>query len=287
MWLRIVCARRSASTSALTVSPTREPAVERAAVDDQAADRLLGVLDREQLGAAARLADDAAIADLAAALGVERRPIEDDLGRAVRRSAPRTRSRRAGSRRPGPRPSSSRSRGTPCRRRGPGSTRTAPSRSAWLAQLGLRAGAAALALLGERRRRSPPGRRATPYSAASSTVRSIGKPYVSCRRNATVAGEDRAHRPGGPPRAGRRRARRWSAGSAPPRAGRVPASSVRANWASSRAIAAEDLVAPLAQVRVGVGHDVDDDLRRSARNGSVRPSSRPWRTARRRIRRRT
>jgi hypothetical protein len=49
-------------------------------MDDQPADGLLGVLDAEQLRAAAGLADDAAVADLAAALGVERRPIEDDLG---------------------------------------------------------------------------------------------------------------------------------------------------------------------------------------------------------------
>ena len=60
-----------------------QPAVERAAVDDQPADRLLGVLDGEQRRSAARLAELAAVADLAAALGVERRPIEDDLGGAL------------------------------------------------------------------------------------------------------------------------------------------------------------------------------------------------------------
>ncbi len=60
-----------------------EPAVERAAVDDEATDRLLGVLDREQLAAAARLADRAAVADLAAALRVERGLVQDDLGLAV------------------------------------------------------------------------------------------------------------------------------------------------------------------------------------------------------------
>ena len=52
-------------------------------MDDQAADRLLGVGDREQLAAATRLAEDAVVADLAAALGIERRPVEDDLGLAV------------------------------------------------------------------------------------------------------------------------------------------------------------------------------------------------------------
>ena len=60
-----------------------QPAVERAAMDDQAAERLLRVGHREQLAAAARLAQDALVADLAAALGVERRPVEDDLGLAV------------------------------------------------------------------------------------------------------------------------------------------------------------------------------------------------------------
>ena len=60
-----------------------QPPVERAAMDDQAAERLLRVGHREQLAAAARLAQDALVADLAAALGVERRPVEDDLGLAV------------------------------------------------------------------------------------------------------------------------------------------------------------------------------------------------------------
>ena len=42
----------------------------------------------------------------------------------------------------------------------------------------------------------------------------------------------------------------------------VPASSVRANCASSRAIVGEDQVALLGEVRVGLGHDVDHDGRR-------------------------
>ena len=46
----------------------------------QAADRLLRVGHGEQLAAAARFADHALVADLAAALGVERRRVEDDLG---------------------------------------------------------------------------------------------------------------------------------------------------------------------------------------------------------------
>ncbi len=83
MWLRIVWARRSASTTASTGLADAKPAVERAAVDDEAADRRLRVGDREQHAPAARLAEDAPVADLAAALGVERRLVEDDLGFAV------------------------------------------------------------------------------------------------------------------------------------------------------------------------------------------------------------
>ena len=60
-----------------------QPAVERAALDDQAAERLLRVGHGEQLAPAARLAQHAVVADLAAALGVERRPVEDDLRLAV------------------------------------------------------------------------------------------------------------------------------------------------------------------------------------------------------------
>ena len=63
-------------------------------MDDQAADRPLGVLDREQLAPAAGLAERALVADLAAALGVERRAVQDDLGLAVDRSARRTPCRR-------------------------------------------------------------------------------------------------------------------------------------------------------------------------------------------------
>ena len=83
MWLRIVWARRSASTTASTVSPTREPAVERAAVDDQARRPAAGCprpSNSDDPPPASRSV--APVADLAAALGVERRPVEDDLGRA-------------------------------------------------------------------------------------------------------------------------------------------------------------------------------------------------------------
>ena len=184
---------------------------------------------------AARLAQLAVVADLAAALGVERSLVEDDLGLAVARSARRTRSRRGGSPRRGPRRSSSRSRRTSCRRRGGGSTRTGRR-----ARRGARARpcvplAAAVALLGEGRRRTRRDRRATPYSAASSTVRSIGKPYVSWSWNATSPGRTGASAGGRPgrrpivalaswPAAGERRPRagscrrRASGRTAPPRA---------------------------------------------------------------------
>ena len=52
-------------------------------MDDQAAERLLRVGHAEQLTPAARIAQHAVVADLAAALGVERRLVQDDLRLAV------------------------------------------------------------------------------------------------------------------------------------------------------------------------------------------------------------
>ena len=175
MWLRIVWARRSASTSAVTVSPTRSRPWSVPRWTIEAAERPLGVGDREQLAAAAGLAQDAEIADLAAALGVERRPVEDDLGLAVAGQLVELQPVADDRRRPGPRPSSSRSRGTRCRRPAPGSAPYSEASSACLGELGLRPGSAPVALLrqgGVEPARSTP----TPYSAASSIVRSIGKP---------------------------------------------------------------------------------------------------------------
>ena len=60
-----------------------QPPVERSAMDDEAAGRALGVLHGEERRAAAGLRELAAVADLAAALGVERRPVQDHLGLAV------------------------------------------------------------------------------------------------------------------------------------------------------------------------------------------------------------
>ncbi len=56
-----------------------EPPVKGPAMDDQPAERPLGVVHGEQRRPATGLAELAAVADLAAALGVERRPIEHDL----------------------------------------------------------------------------------------------------------------------------------------------------------------------------------------------------------------
>ena len=87
MWLRIVRARRSASTSARTTSPTAQRAVQRAAMDDQAADGPLRVVDREERPRRRPVADHALVADLAAALGVERRPVQHELGLGAGRGA--------------------------------------------------------------------------------------------------------------------------------------------------------------------------------------------------------
>ena len=83
MWLRIVRARRSASTSAATVVAHAEPPVELCRGGRPAHRRALGVGHGEERRPAAGLAELAPIADLPAALGVERRPVEDDLGLAA------------------------------------------------------------------------------------------------------------------------------------------------------------------------------------------------------------
>ncbi len=60
-----------------------ESAVELAAMDEEPGDRLLRVLDREQVAAAAGFEDLAVVADLAAALAVEGRGVEDHFGLAL------------------------------------------------------------------------------------------------------------------------------------------------------------------------------------------------------------
>ena len=83
VWLRIVWARRSASTTASTVSPTRSrPRSVPRWTNSPASGFCVSSTSKSTL-AAARLAEHPAIADLAAALGVERGPVEDDLGGAV------------------------------------------------------------------------------------------------------------------------------------------------------------------------------------------------------------
>ena len=83
VWLRIVWARRSASTTASTVSPTRSRpwSVPRWTISPPTGFWVSVTVN--SVAAAARLAEHALVADLAAALGVERRPVEDDLGLAV------------------------------------------------------------------------------------------------------------------------------------------------------------------------------------------------------------
>ena len=134
------------------------------------------------------LADDALVADLAAALGVERRPVEDDLGLAVAgqlvelhpvaddRDDPALGGRRlvAEERR--------------VAGAAPGWRCTATPQLGLARELGLRAATGCARAARRARPRTRRGRRATPYSAASSTVRSIGKPYVSWSRNATSPG---------------------------------------------------------------------------------------------------
>ena len=201
--------------------------------------------------------------DLAAALRVERRAVEDELG-----GAPRPRrgsstsatassvsysmpSRRIATTRPVAR-SWSRSPGTRWRRCGrgcrcverlrPGPRRARPA----FVSARLRSRCSASASW------NPARSTRTPYSAASSTVRSIGKPYVSWSRNATSPGQDR--RVGGEMvrLARRRRASSEVSGISASSSRPTPASSVRLNWRSSRSIDAEDLVAALGEVRVGV-----------------------------------
>ncbi len=89
MWLRIVCARRSASTSAGTASPTATLPrnVPRWTISPAAcvpATRCVSSTSNTTLAAVASEAQHAAVADLAAALGVERRAIEHDLGGGAR-----------------------------------------------------------------------------------------------------------------------------------------------------------------------------------------------------------
>ena len=156
-----------------------EAAVQAAAVDDQpaqrAADRLLGVLDLEERRAAARLAQHARGRRPGRHPRRRRASREDDLRGALARSAPRTRGRRAGWPPPSLRPRSSRSRGTRSARCGAGwPRRAAPTRPAATGRpwcpCALRARCSSSAA-------SKPARSTrTPYSAASSTVRSMGKP---------------------------------------------------------------------------------------------------------------
>ena len=282
VWLRIVWARRSASTTASTVSPTRAG---RAACRGgrSAAARLWVSVDREELAAAARS---------------RRRPGHRPGRRPRRRTASgrgRPRRRRAGQlvelhpvaddRDAARRPSSSRSQGS--RVAGPRLDRPGrapPARRA--SELGLLAGPAPVALLGERC--LEPGavdRDAVLGGELDGQVDREAKRVVEAERE--VAGSTARPRQVLRAAADRRARRPGRAGESAASSGRVPASSVRPNWASSRSIAARIASRRSTRYGIGLGHHLDDDLGHSARNGSRRPSRRPWRTARRTIRRRT
>ena len=260
VWLRIVWARRSASTTASTVSPTRSRPWSVPRMDDQPADGLLGVLDREQRRPAARLAELAAIADLAAALGVERRPVEDDLGRALAGQLVELHPVADDRDDPCPRRSSSRSRGTSCRRRGPGSPgRARTARRASRARPSCPIGSARAARRGpprtrrgRRRRRTRPRARRSGRSG-SRTCRGAGtrpRRAASARRAGGLSGRRPTTRGASGPTMSRERVleraasrRRASGRTGPPR-GR-PRRGSTSRW--------------LDDVGVRLAHDVDDD----------------------------
>ena len=79
MWLRIVRARRSGIDLGAELLAQADPAVKPAVVDDEPGHRALRVLDRED-DLAGRIPEHPAIADLAAALRVEGRPVEHEEG---------------------------------------------------------------------------------------------------------------------------------------------------------------------------------------------------------------
>ena len=188
-------------------------------------------------------------------------------GSSTSRDAPRarrTRCRRAGSRRRGPRPSWSRSPGT---RSAPVRPRivlvAATRRARRRARPAFVPRAAAVALLGERvLEAGEVDAHAVLGRQLDGQVDREAVRVVEPERDVARAAPG-ASAGGGPP-GGRRRAPRRSAGSAPPRAGPTPASSVRLNWRSSRSMTPRTSSRRSAQVRVGVGHRVDDDLGRLA-----------------------
>ena len=202
VWLRIVSARRSASTTASTGSPTRSRpwSVPRWTIRPPSG-RWVSVTVKSSL-AAARLAEDAVIADLAAALGVERRPVEDDLGLAVAGQLvelhpvadDRDDAALGG-------------RGLVAEESAVAGARLDRRRTARSARRAATARPSCPSGCGRAARRGPRSKPArstrTPYSAASSTVRSIGKPYVSWSRNAIVAREHRRIGRAAPRAAGR------------------------------------------------------------------------------------
>ena len=229
-------------------------------MDDQAAERLLRVGHREQLAPATRLAQDALVADLAAALGIERGLVEDDLGLAVAgqlvelhpvpddRDDPPLGGRRLVAEEAG----------------------VAGTTLDGAVQRGLlgvtrqlrpwfRSGCARAARRGRPRTPRARWRRRTrrrPRRSGRSESRRCRAAGTRCRRGAAARrreGRRDAARPPG------RRGRRRPAWPISDSRSFVPASSVRPNCASSRAITPRISSRRRLDVRVRLTHDVDDD----------------------------
>jgi len=269
--------------------PHRHASVQPAPMDDEARHGLLRVGDREQhraVGAGARpdrrpgRRPRRRTASDRARFPPPRRPAPASP---PRRSppAPGNRFRRAGSPPRGRGRSWSRNRGTSSRRRVPRPGRRGPvRRRARTARPSCRRGSFGAVLQS--------GLEALAVHAHAVLGRQLygqvdRKPYVSCRRKATSPGST-ANRPAvlrayGDPSLGR--------GERDERLLELDDAGIE----RARELAllcgdhAGNLCSALAQERVGTLHCGNHTPDRSARNGSCRPSSRPWRTARRRMRR--
>ena len=204
------------------------------------------------------------------------------------RSARRTPSRPGRSRPPVPRRSLSRSRGNACRRHDPGSRhRARTARRDATAGPWCPSGCARAARRGRprtprarwrRRTRRRPRRSGRSESRRYRAAGTRHRPGVAARRE---AGRRDAARPPG------RRASTPISFAISDSRSFVPASSVRPNWASSRAITPR--ISSRRVSTCGYASPITSMTTEavSAMNGSRRPSSRPWRTARRKSLRRT
>ena len=205
VWLRIVWARRSASTTALDglADRSRPWSVPRWTISPPTGFWVSSTRNSSIPPPGSRMTP--AVADLAAALGVERRPVEDDLGGALAGQLVELRCRRGRSRRRALR-----------RRRLVAEELVSPARawiarysataSAWRSELGLLARPAALALLGEGGLEpGPVDGDAVLGGELDGQVDREAERVVEPERD--VAGEHSARPAAGPPRAARRPAR--------------------------------------------------------------------------------